>query len=393
MEIAFWVSLAIIVYTFVGYGILLWMLVRVKRLFTKPGTRAIPSDDALPTCCLIIAAYNEESEIEAKIANSVALDYPRGKLSIVFVTDGSDDGTPDIVAAHPEVKLLHQPERRGKIHAVHRAVMASEADILVFTDANTILNAGALRELCKHYQDPTVGAVSGEKRIAMSDAADASTAGEGIYWKYESALKRWDAELHTLVGSAGELFSVRRSLYRPVPPTTVLDDFMISMNIARIGYRVAYEPGAYALETASEDVAEELKRKVRIAAGGIQSVVWLWPLLVPFRRPLLTFQYISHRVLRWTVTPFMLVLLFLASAVLAFRGAGGFYEFVFFGQVVFYALAGFGWYVSGRQLKAKIVFISYYFCVMNYAVIAGILRFLKGRQSAAWEKSRRKQVA
>lgn len=393
MEIAFWVSFVIIVYTFVGYGLLLWVLVRAKRLFARPAVKSIPSDDALPICCLIIAAYNEESEIATKIANSLALEYPRHKLSIVFVTDGSDDRTPDIVAAHPEVKLLHQPERRGKIDAVHRAVMASHAEILVFTDANTLLNTDALLALCKHYQDPRVGAVSGEKRIAMGDAADASAAGEGFYWKYESALKKWDAELNSLVGSAGELFSIRRSLYEPVPPTTILDDFMISMNIARKGYRVAYEPEAYASETASEDVAEELKRKVRIAAGGIQSVVWLWPLLFPFRRPLLTFQYVSHRVLRWTITPFMLILLFVASAVLAFRDAGWFYQFAFTAQVLFYALACCGWYMSRRKLRAKIVFVPYYFCVMNYAVVAGLFRYLKGKQSAAWEKSRRKQSA
>ncbi len=390
MEIAFWVSLAIIAYTFVGYGLVLWLLVRVKRVLKKPVALPVPPDGQLPTCCLIVAAYNEEAEIERKIKNSLALAYPAHKLSILFVTDGSSDRTPDIVAAHPEVRLMHEPARRGKIHAVHRAVAASDADILVFTDANTVLNPDALLVLCKHYQNPRIGAVSGEKRIASGETADASTAGEGFYWKYESTLKKWDAELHSLVGSAGELFSIRRSLYQPVPPNTVLDDFMISMNIAKQGYRVAYEPAAYAVETASANVEEELKRKVRIAAGGIQSIVWLWPLLLPFKRPLLTFQYVSHRVLRWTVTPFLLVLLFVVSAVLAFRDAGWFYQLAFFGQVVFYALACCGWYVAQRELKAKIVFIPYYFCVMNYAVVAGLFRYLKGNQSVAWEKSRRK---
>src|SRR5690606_152752 len=183
----------------------------------------------------------------------------------------------------------------------------------------TLLNDTAVLEICKHYTDAAVGAVAGEKRVHSDAAADASAAGEGFYWKYESTLKRWDSELHTVVGSAGELFSVRRALYEPVPLDTVLDDFMISMRIAERGYRVVYEPEAYATEMASENVEEELKRKIRIAAGGIQSIARLKRAPNPFADPVLAFQYISHRVLRWTITPILLVVVFVINAILHAR--------------------------------------------------------------------------
>ncbi len=384
MEIIFWLSLFIIGYTYVGYGVVLYLLTRKKR-------RVAPSGQALPSCTVIVAAYNEAAVIEEKIHNTLALQYPDGKLSFCFVTDGSSDGTPDLVRQFPQVTLLHTDVRGGKLAAVHRAMAHVATDMVVFTDANTLLNPTAILEIGKHYADPRVGAVAGEKRVHADAKADASAAGEGFYWKYESALKRWDSELHTVVGSAGELFSIRTELYEPVPLDTVLDDFMISMRIAERGYRVVYEPGAYATETASENVEEELKRKVRIAAGGIQSILRLKRAPNPFADPLLAFQYISHRVLRWTVTPILLVVVFLVNALLYARGAGLCYTLLFYGQVAFYLFAFLGFLLERKALRVKILFIPYYFCVMNYAVIAGILRYFGGGQSAVWERSVRKQ--
>jgi len=288
MIIVFWISLFLIFYTFFGYGILLYLLVRIKRLFS-PARRTQYSFDEMPTCTLIVAAYNEKDLIEEKIANTLGLKFPDGKLEIIFVTDGSTDGTPDLVARYPQIKLLHSDERKGKISAVHRAVAQVTSEIIIFTDANTFLNEDALTLICRHYADPKVGAVAGEKRVTIDATADA-TAGEGFYWKYESKLKEWDSELYSVVGAAGELFSVRNSLYVPVPSNSILDDFMISMRIAEKGYVIIYEPEAYAQEGTSANIKEELKRKVRIAAGGIQSVIWLKSLLNPFRFPVLSFQ-------------------------------------------------------------------------------------------------------
>ncbi len=391
MVIAFWITFALIVYTFVGYGLVLYAMVFIRRIIK--GKRLLPNTEDLPTCTLVIAAYNEEQFIREKIANTLALEYEPGKLEILFITDGSNDKTPEIIAEYPEFRLMHRDQRMGKVAAMHRAFDTLATEIVIFTDANTILNKQALINIARHYSDKTIGAVAGEKRIRVDESADAGTAGEGFYWKYESALKQWDSELNTVVGAAGELFSVRRELYEPVPDDTILDDFMISMLIAAKKYRIVYEPQSYALEYASHNIREELKRKIRIAAGGIQSITRLLPLFNIFRYGLLSFQYISHRVLRWTIAPFLLILLLPLNIALILERVHSIYWLVFMGQVLFYTSAAAGMLLENREIRIKVFFIPYYFCVMNYAVIMGIIRYLSNRQSAVWEKAVRKSGA
>jgi biofilm PGA synthesis N-glycosyltransferase PgaC len=390
MKIVYWLSLFIVFYTFLGYGILLYFLVRIRRVVK--GKRIVPVlNQNFPSLTLVVAAYNEEDLIIEKIQNTLGLNYPADKLSLMFITDGSNDRTPDLIAQYPQIKLMHSPARNGKIHAIHRAMHEVDSEVVVFTDANTFLNKDALLLIARHYADPNVGAVSGEKRV-MQDAVSDATAGEGFYWKYESTLKKWDSELYSVVGAAGELFSVRRSLYQQVEQDTILDDFMISMLIAQQGYRIIYEPDAYASELSSDNIKEELKRKVRIAAGGIQSILRLEKLFFPFHFPLLWFQYISHRVLRWTVTPFLMILVFVLNILICIQSGDIIYGLIMAGQVVFYGAAFLGWMLEKKKIKVKALFVPYYFCVMNYAVIAGIQRYYKGSQSAAWEKAKRKTV-
>ncbi|MFD0749427.1 glycosyltransferase family 2 protein [Mucilaginibacter calamicampi] len=383
----FWISFFIIFYAFIGYGILLYFIIKIKR--AVKGKPVLPAADNLPTCTLIVAAYNEEIFIAEKIKNSLELNYPEGKLQLIFITDGSSDKTADIVAKYPGVIHMHSAGRKGKMAAVNRAIASVTTDVMVFTDANTFLNNDAIINICRHYADAKVGAVAGEKRVLITEKSDA-TAGEGFYWKYESKLKVWDSELYSVVGAAGELFSVRTDLYEHVPPTAIIDDFMISMLIAKKGYRIVYEPEAYAMETASEDVKEELKRKIRIAAGGLQSVIWLKSLFNPFPLPILSFQYISHRVLRWTVVPFLMIALVGLNIAIVHANGGAIYQLFLAGQVAFYGMSLFGWMLEARQVKIKIFFIPYYFCMMNYAVIRGIFRYLSGKQSAVWDKAKRK---
>ncbi|WP_461452313.1 glycosyltransferase family 2 protein [Mucilaginibacter sp.] len=390
MIILLWFSLFVAFYAFFGYGILLYIIIKIKRLVR--GEIIIPAiiTDQLPTCTIIVAAYNEESILDEKIKNTLALAYPADKLEFVFITDGSIDRSAEIVKLYPQVRQMHSYERKGKIAAVHRAMETVTTKVVVFTDANTFLNEDALVNICRHYSDITVGAVAGEKRVYSSGAN--ATAGEGFYWKYESKLKAWDSELYSVVGAAGELFSIRTELYQPVPPDTILDDFMISLLLTQKGYRVIYEPAAFATETASQNVTEELKRKIRIAAGGIQSIIRLKGLLNPLPYPILTFQYVSHRVLRWTIVPFLMMLALLINLIIVFSGSISLtYQLLLLAQVGFYLLAISGWIMEERHIKIKIFFIPYYFCMMNYAVVMGIGRYFSGKQSAIWEKAKREQ--
>ena len=388
MIIAFWISIFLVFYTFFGYGILLYGLVKLRTILK--GKRPIPDNGGnWPSLTLIVSAYNEQDCMEQKIQNTLSLSYPADKIRYVFVTDGSTDDTMSIISKYPQIVLMHQPERRGKIAAMDRAMHTVTSEIVVFTDANTALNKDALQNIARHYHDPKVGAVSGEKRVQIEDVSDA-TAGEGFYWKYESKLKTWDSELYSVVGAAGELFSVRTSLFESVPPDTILDDFMISLRIAEKGYRVIYEPLAYATETGSENVGEELKRKVRIAAGGIQSIVRLSALLNPFHNFVLCFQYVSHRVLRWTITPFLMVVAFALNVAIVLTNSGLLYQALLVCQVMFYMASLLGWLLERRQIKIKALFTPYYFCMMNYAVAAGIRRYFLKQQSVNWEKAKRK---
>jgi len=388
MIVAFWISLFLIIYTFVGYGFLLYLLVKIKRFLVRPFI--FNADEVLPTVTLLIAAYNEEDIIVEKITNTLKLDYPKDRLQVIIITDGSTDRTAELVRGVPEVVLLHEDIRSGKMAAIKRAIPFINGEVTVFTDANTFLNSGAILELVKHYQNTAVGAVAGEKRILVEEKADASSAGEGFYWKYESKLKKWDYALYSNVGAAGELFSIRTALYQPVEADTIIDDHMIAMRIAEKGYIIAYEPDAYAMETASANSKEELKRKVRIAAGGMQSILRLKIAANPFYYPILTFQYISHRVLRWTITPFLLILVFVLNGLIVLNGGAEIYRILFAAQVAFYLLSLAGLFFESRNIRIKAFFIPYYFCVMNYAAIAGIIRYFRKNQSAAWEKSKRK---
>jgi cellulose synthase/poly-beta-1,6-N-acetylglucosamine synthase-like glycosyltransferase len=374
-------------YAYLGYGVVIYILDGVKKI-AFPGSRYSFDAQYIPPVTLLIAAYNEADFIEEKIANCLALDYPKDKLTILFVTDGSDDGTPERVKKFEGVQLLHEPSRLGKISAVNRAMQYVTTPIVIFCDANTLLNSDALLKMARHFSNPHVGCVAGEKKVITQEKDSASASGEGFYWKYESLLKKLDSSFNTVVGAAGELFALRTSLFKATEKNAIIEDFVISLRIAGQGYKVVYEPEAYALETSSANVKEELKRKIRICAGGIQSIVWLSYLLNPFRYGWLTFQYVSHRVLRWSLVPLFMLLLIPVNAVLANR-IGGVYALTLLCQVVFYTASLTGWFLENRKIKIKALFIPYYFFIMNYAVFLGFIRYVKGSQSVIWERAKR----
>ena len=390
-KIFFWSFIFVVFYAYVGYGILLYILVKIKRIFGK-SRKDLQPDDYEPDVTLFIAAYNEKNFVAEKIKNSRELEYPASKLHMVWITDGSDDGTPQELFSYEGVEVHHQPQRNGKIGAMNRGMQFVKTPIVIFCDANTMLGRESVRRIVKLFSDPKVGCVSGEKRIFSKLKDGAAGAGEGLYWKYESTLKKWDAELYSVVGAAGELFAIRTELYQEVERDTLLDDFIISLRVAQNGYTIQYDPEAYAIETASANVKEELKRKVRISAGGIQSVIRLKSLLNIFKYGTLSFQYISHRVLRWTLAPLSLLLLLPIGLILAINE--GFYDFGFYCtlcwlQILFYLSALLGWYLENRSIKVKILFVPYYFFIMNLSVFLGLNRYLKGSQSVNWERAKR----
>ncbi|HOY50597.1 MAG TPA: glycosyltransferase family 2 protein [Prolixibacteraceae bacterium] len=390
----FWFMLILLFYSYAGYGLVLYLLVTLKRKFGKK--RSLPpaeSESAEPEVCLFVTAYNEKHYVERKVANSFALDYPKEKIQYIWVTDGSDDGTPDLLRNYPGIEVYHQPERKGKIDAMNRGMTFVKAPLVIFSDANTRLSRNTIREMTACFRDPQTGAVAGEKRIVEKEADTASAAGEGLYWKFESLIKKLDAELNSAVGGVGELFAIRTALFEPVEKDTLLDDFIITLRIAAQGYRIAYTPDAFAEETASLNVKEELKRKVRIAAGGVQTMFRLGYLLNPFRYGILSWQYFSHKVLRWSVAPlFLFLFLPVNIALVASRNAWFLPEFptlLLWFQIFCYLLALAGGYAEHRKMKLKLFFAPYYFVAINYASVWGICRYFKGNQKVTWEKSRR----
>lgn len=385
IEIVFWIGLFIVFYTYLGYGLVLYVMVRIKELFKKPTPLSLPS--VLPEVTLFIAAYNEEDIVAEKMKNCRALSYPANRLKFVWVTDGSNDRTNDRLKQYAEVTVLFQPERKGKTAALNRGMQYVTTPYVVFTDANTMLNEQAILEIVRQFTDPNVGCVAGEKRVEIH-SAQGPTAGEGIYWKYESALKTWDYRLYSAVGAAGELFAIRSDLFQQMPTDTLLDDFILSLRIAQDGYKIAYCKEAYAVETASLNMHEEEKRKVRISAGGLQSIWRLRSLLNPFRYGILCFQYVSHRVLRWTVTPLLLFLLLPLNIGLALSGSL-FFAFVLILQVLFYGMAFLGYQMEQRNIRNKLLFVPYYFFFMNINVIRGFFYLSRNRGSGAWEKAKR----
>lgn len=385
MEIIFWSLLGLVFYTYLGYGMILGVL---AQFFRKTPVLE-PQSLEWPTLTVLIAAYNEAAFIEEKIRNTLALEYPEGKRQIWIVTDGSDDATPELVKQFEAVRLFHRPERKGKLAAVERVIPLIETELIVFTDANPTLNQQALVELVGHFQDPNVGVVAGEKRIQVEANSSGTEAGEGLYWKYESQLKTWDARVSSVLGAAGELFAVRTDCYVGVAPDTIVEDFVLSMEIVRRGKRGAYAPTAYAMESGSASIGEEWKRKVRIAAGGAQAIGRLRGLLNPFRHGILSWQYFSHRILRWTLAPLAFPFLLVSNAWLAWQN-GAWYLGLMGMQVLLYGLALWEWRRQVQGQPKGLGYIPFYFGMMNAAIWAGWGRYLRGNQSVLWEKAKRK---
>jgi cellulose synthase/poly-beta-1,6-N-acetylglucosamine synthase-like glycosyltransferase len=391
LKTAFWICAFLVFYTYLGYGMLLWLLVKLKHIVRGKAERmALPTNDAeLPVVTFMVCAYNEQDIVDMKMKDIYQLDYPKDKLHITWVTDGSSDDTNNCLKAYPDVEIIFTPERKGKTAALNHGLSMVKSEITVMTDANTMVNKGAIKEIVRLMQDPKVACVAGEKRVMARHEGQAAAEGEGLYWKYESALKHMDSELYSAMGAAGELNAIRTALYEPMPENALLDDFVMSMEMVDKGYKIAYTHDAYAMEYGSDDLQEESKRKRRIAAGGLQSSWWLRRMMNPFRKPIVAFQFVSHRVLRWSITPFALMALIPLNVALVMMKAGTIYTASWILQILFYLSAFLGYLLEQKGRRSKLLYVPYYFLFMNMNVFAGIPYLYSHRERGTWEKAKR----
>ncbi|WP_281615290.1 glycosyltransferase family 2 protein [Flammeovirga sp. SubArs3] len=388
----FWTSLFVVVYSIIGYPIVLYALVLIKRTFGTSKTLTLDKIEFTEKVAVVIPCYNESDIIEEKVYNTLSLDYPKELLKIYVVADGSTDNTSKVIQNLQnngiDIHYFYDKKRAGKSAAINRVINKVKEEITVCTDANTLLNRMAIKEIIKNFKDKKVGCVCGEKRV-LQEAGDVASSGEGAYWKYESFLKKLDAELTSVMGGAGELIAFRTNVYPQIPKKIILDDFYLSMKILLQGYKVAYEPKAFASEKASVSVREEMKRKIRIAAGGFQIIFTLLPLFNIFKRGMVTFQYVSHRVLRWLFVPFALPLIYIANFYLMVF-VNPLYSLLFLGQTLMYTIAFIIHSIKRKTKPYKVFMLPYYYAIMNYCALLGFFRYLSGTQSSVWDKAIRK---
>jgi cellulose synthase/poly-beta-1,6-N-acetylglucosamine synthase-like glycosyltransferase len=392
MSTLLWLSLALVAFSYAGYFLVLvvWDGVReslgaLRFLAGGPDRRVRGAVEAWPKVSIVFSAYNEERCIREKIENCLALDYPADRLEIVVGCDGCTDRTAEIArTVGGERVKVHEAERRGgKPGLISRLVPAAEGDIVVLTDANVMFDPGAVRALVRRFRDPRVGAVVGRLRLFNPTKAEFE---ESLYWKYETILKYYEGKHGCVLGANGGIYAVRKLLFSPLRPDTIVDDFVIPVRIAVRGWKVPYEPDAVAHEETTEDPAREFVRRARIGAGNWQALARVPDVLDP-RMGFLFFSFVSHKLLRWA-TPFLLALALVLNFWLVAEGAGTTYRALLAAQLAFYGLALLG----RRGLPApfrRIASLARYFLEMNGALAVGFWRFLRGTQRATWQRTER----
>lgn len=381
-EIIFWASLALVVYAYVGYPILVLLL----SLFASNEVRASAIE---PKVSLLISAYNEERDIEAKLKNSLDLDYPREKFEIVVASDGSMDATDDIVKRYENnpagVKVaLHRVEGRlGKTVAQNSAVCVCHGEIIVFSDAASMYDRGAIRALVRNYADPTVGAVSGKYIYTNIEGASVGFA-TILFWNLENFIKSRQTRIKTITGCCGCIYSVRKDLYTPLPPT-IISDLVEPLTILQKGYRIVFEPDALALEETAGKTQEEFRMRIRVIVRGMNGMLFVRSLFNPFKYPFVAFQLISHKLLRWLV-PIFCIMAFVTNVVLVTTARA--YLILFILQLALYALAAIGHVLDKRGIHKKIFYLPLYFCIVNLASLISMFKVLKRENIITWQTQR-----
>jgi cellulose synthase/poly-beta-1,6-N-acetylglucosamine synthase-like glycosyltransferase len=381
LAVLLWVSFAAVFYAYVGYPAVVYCL---ARLFGHQRGAPEPWDEELPSVSLLIAAYNEESVIEERLVNALAVDYPPEKWEVFVATDGCSDRTAEIVRRYEGqgVRLLESSERRGKAAALNASFQEVKGDVVILSDANTFTDPDAARNLARWFKDPSVTAVCG--RLVLTDPATGRNA-DGLYWQYETFLKKQEGRLGALLGANGGIYALRKSRHVPIPQGTILDDLIIPL-LARLrhGGEIVYDPAAVAHEETASNVGAEFHRRSRIGAGGFGSLGLLAGLLDP-RQGWLFFTFLSHKILRWCC-PFFLLGLLLTNALLI---GVLFYRVLLLAQLVFYATSVVAAYVPGQVKALKVLRLTTMFTSMNGALLVGFARWLRRTQKVTWKRTAR----
>jgi cellulose synthase/poly-beta-1,6-N-acetylglucosamine synthase-like glycosyltransferase len=379
--LAFWICAGLVVYAYAGYPLLIWCLSRVLGRRAEPPSM---DDEELPTVSLVLAAYNEEAVIEDRLRNALSMDYPAEKYEVIVGSDGSNDRTADQVRQFADrgVRLPDYAQNRGKASVLNETIAEVRSEIVLLSDANTHIDPAAARALVRWFRDPQVGAVVG--RLVLVDAATGRNA-DGLYWKYETFLKRCEGRLGALLGANGAIYALRRDLYVPIPPGTIVDDFVIPLLAKlRTGCRIIYDCEAIAVEETAPDLGAEFHRRARIGAGGFQSIGMLWRLLDP-RRGWVAFTFLSHKILRW-LCPFFLIGALIANVLLWHEPL---YRLLLAAQAAFYLGPLIVTVIPDGTRVVRPLRLAAMFTTMNAALLVGFWRWMFGRQRAAWKRTAR----
>lgn len=378
MLVCFWSGAALVAYTYVGYPALVWVVSRLRP-------RAVRRAEWTPRVTVIITAYNEERDLAAKLENTLALDYPGDSLEIIVASDCSSDRTDEIARAFASrgVRLHRQPERLGKTAAQNAAVELARGEVILFSDATTLYQPDVLRVMVPSFADETVGCVAG--RLVYVDPT-ASSVGRGAksYWGYETFLKTHESRACSLIGASGCLYAVRRAAYVPMYHEAC-SDFLIATKMVEQGLRAVYEPEAVCTEETNRGSDRELRMRVRVIA---QTYTDLWrhrAMLNPLRGGFYSVELFSHKVLRYAV-PLFLILIFVSS--LALAGGSVFFSLVALAQIGFYAAAALGWLVERAGHRSRLLALPHYFVLANIASLLAFIQFLRGERYARWDTVR-----
>jgi len=385
-ELIFWGSFLLVVHTYLLYPIVLFLaysLVQIRRdwhyLRSRRDTRSpIQDPTQLPSVTLIIAAHNEEVRLPDKLENLRRLDYPRDRLEVIVVSDGSTDATNKILreASDAGLRCFFLPTRQGKWSALNHAVGQAHDDILIFSDAATLFAPNAVGKLARHFADPRVGVVCGSLQF---EASAESRQTEGVYWRYESMLRLMEARIGATLTASGAIYALRRRCYLQLSPDTVLDDLVIPMNARKLGYHVLYDPEAVGKDFAASSVAGEFTRRVRVATGSFRA---LGQIVRTQLDPVTAFAFFSHKFLRW-VLPFLLIAMLASSGLMWSRPI---YRVAFLGQVAFYLWATLGFLFRQRMQGVRYGLLAYYLLAIHLAFLVGFVRFLSGNKETAWRR-------